>query len=87
MTREEAIHHIMDVITENNSIAPNMVTFDLEKQALYMAIEALKQPEIIRCIECKHAKSVDSHYWIRCELSNRYELHEWYCPSARRRDE
>ena len=45
MTREEAIHHIMDVITENNSIAPNMVTFDLEKQALYMAIEALKQPE------------------------------------------
>lgn len=42
MTREEAIRHIMDVIAENNAIKPNTVTFEQEKEALYMAIEALK---------------------------------------------
>ena len=42
MTREEAIRHIRDVIAENNSIKPNIVTFEQEKEALYMAIEALQ---------------------------------------------
>ena len=43
MTREEAIGHIKDVICENNSIKPNIVVFEQEKEALYMAIKALKQ--------------------------------------------
>lgn len=42
MTREEAIRHIRDVIAENNSIKPNIVTFEQEKEALYIAIEALQ---------------------------------------------
>lgn len=42
MTREEAISHIKDVICENNTIKPNMVVFEQEKEALCMAIEALK---------------------------------------------
>ena len=41
MTRGEAIRHIRDVIAENNSIKPNFVTFEQEKEALHMAIEAL----------------------------------------------
>ena len=42
MTREEAIRHIGDVINiENNSIKP-IVIFEQEKEALYMAIEALQ---------------------------------------------
>ena len=41
MKREEAIRHIRDLIAENNSIAPNMTVFEEEKEALYMAIEAL----------------------------------------------
>ena len=42
MTREEAISHIGDVINiENNSIKP-IVIFEQEKEALYMAIEALQ---------------------------------------------
>ena len=36
MTREEAVKHIQDVICESN-------VFELEKEALYMAIEALKE--------------------------------------------
>ena len=42
MTREEAIRHIGDVINiENNSIKP-IVIFEQEKEALYIAIEALQ---------------------------------------------
>lgn len=59
---------------------------DME-MAVDMAIEALAQPEVIRCEYCKHAKSVDSESWIRCDLSGSYELREWYCGSARRREE
>lgn len=52
MTREEAIRHIRDVIAENNSIKPNIVTFEQEKEALYMAIEALQaKVEWIPCSE------------------------------------
>ena len=43
MTREEAIDHIKDVICENNTIKPNMVVFEQEKEALCIAIKALKQ--------------------------------------------
>lgn len=43
MTKEEAIAHIKDVICENNSIKPNMVVFEQEKEALYMAIQALQE--------------------------------------------
>ena len=43
MTREEAIGYIKDVICENNTIKPNIVIFEQEKEALYMAIKALEQ--------------------------------------------
>ena len=43
MTNEEAIKHIRDVICENNTIKPNMAVFESEKEALYMAIEALQK--------------------------------------------
>ena len=43
MTREEAIGHIKDVIYENNTRRPNIVVFEQEKEALHIAIEALKQ--------------------------------------------
>lgn len=50
MTREEAIGHIKDVICENNTIKPNIAVFELEKEALYMAIEALEQELCEDCI-------------------------------------
>lgn len=43
MTNEEAISYIRDILAENNSIKPSMVVFELEKEALYMAIKALEQ--------------------------------------------
>ena len=50
MTSEEAIQHIRDIICENNSIAPNIVIFELEKEALDMAIKALEQQPCEDCV-------------------------------------
>ena len=47
MTTEEAIRHIRDILAENNSIKPSMVVFELEKEALYMAIKALEKEPIL----------------------------------------
>ena len=47
MTTEEAIRHIRDILAENNSIKPSMVVFELEKEALYMAIKALEHEAIL----------------------------------------
>ena len=76
MTREEAIQHIRDVICENNTIKPNMTVFELEKEALYMAIEALQ--------ERKTGKWINCGWSIRCSLCN-YDM-PWavrnYCPNC-----
>lgn len=50
MTTEEAISHIRDILAENNSIKPSMVVFELEKEALYMAIKALEQQPDVKAI-------------------------------------
>ena len=55
MTKEEAIGHIKDVICENNTIKPNMVVFEQEKEALCMAIDALKAEP---CDNLKAVKSI-----------------------------
>lgn len=53
MTREVAIGHIKDVICENNTIKPNIVVFEQEKEALYMAIKALEQEPILNKIRAE----------------------------------
>ncbi len=80
MTREEAITHIKDIIVDNYIIAPNMVGFDLEKQALCMAIKALKQPEIIRCEDCDFRE--DS--W--CAFSTRRLRSDGFCYRGKRKE-
>lgn len=87
MTREEAAETIYGVIIGADECEEDFCLFSDQIEALEMGIEALKQPEIIRCTDCKYAKSVDSERWIRCDLSGRYELRTWYCGSARRREE
>lgn len=65
MTKAEAISHIKDVICENNTIKPNMVVFEQEKEALCMAIEALTRmgyvQETVNCIlnTCKSNQIAD----------------------------
>ena len=52
MTNENAIN----VLRHLNPPHTSKVAFDAFRQAIVMAIEALKEPQIIRCKNCK--------YWI-----------------------
>ena len=52
MTNENAIN----VLRHLNPPRTSKVAFDAFRQAIVMAIEALKEPQIIRCKDCK--------YWI-----------------------
>ena len=58
MTNKEAIRHIRDILAENNSIKPSMVVFELEKEALYMAIKALEKEPILDKIRAEIEKAV-----------------------------
>lgn len=51
MTRHEAIERIQDHIDVHKYREPEAVRI---LEALDMAIEALKQPEIVRCKDCKY---------------------------------
>jgi len=50
MTNENAINVLRHLSPPRTSKA----TFDAFRQAIEMAIEALKEPQIIRCKDCKH---------------------------------
>lgn len=82
MTREEAIRHIRDLIAENNSIAPNMTVFEQEKEALYMAIEAL-QDRPTPCEKCIHVKSCRKVIILK---NRTYKLIKYCSQGAERRE-
>ncbi len=58
---------------------------DEEAAAVDMAIEALKQPEIIRCTDCKYAAKHGNVTW--CDKLMCYGVDDWFCASARRKEE
>ena len=82
MTNEEAIKHIQDIICESNSTKPNMTVFELEKEALYMAIEALQEHKMgkwksdgfgrLICSECGYKMGAGvRNYCPHCGSKNR----------------
>jgi hypothetical protein len=79
-------------IEKLNDIRCHVKEMIAEEQALVMAIEALKQPEIVRCRECKHYKSMSSD-WGNCYVhGSPTELRRTcqscdYCSWAERRAE
>lgn len=73
MTIDEAREHIRDIICENKSIAPSMTVFELEKEALYIAIDSLELISNLTdrpCLVCK--------FNIKNGLCN--SCSEWECP-------
>lgn len=90
MTRKDA-QILLEVLRacalSSDEDAPDLTTDEID--ALEVAIEALKQPEIIRCKDCIHSsgvKMVDG--WTYCaegRLLVKYE--NGYCSDARRREE
>lgn len=77
MTREEAIEILSGV--EDYAVRP----IDY-KQAIHEAIWALKDPEIIRCKDCRYA---EPDYGSFCCIINNFEMdaNDW-CSRARRRE-
>lgn len=78
MTREEAIQELEFILVGHPETSAR-------GQAVLMAIEALEQPEIIRCTDCKYAAKQGNVNW--CDKLMCYGVDDWYCASARRREE
>jgi hypothetical protein len=80
MTRQEAIERIQDHIDVHKYREPEAVMI---LEALDMAIESLKQPEIIHCRDCKHYQEQR----FECELDDERWKPDDHCSYAERREE
>ena len=87
MTNENAINILRHLIPPRTSKA----AFDAFRQAIDMAIEALKEPKIIRCKDCKNWDttwtndfSPNYHY---CPMVDGVRKEDWFCADAERRTE
>ena len=83
MTREEAkevLEIILEEYREFEDLAPRL-------PALKMAIEALKEPEIVRCRDCEYCDTYLRNYY-RCTKMGNYEYvdSDFFCAAGRRRD-
>ena len=57
------------------------------KRMYDLAVEALEQPEIIRCKDCDWWTKQEASLQGRCALSGTYPTGAWYCANARERGE
>lgn len=73
MTREEAINELIEMCKYING---NIEIRSKQYKALNMAIEALKQPEIIRCAGCHYY--ADGH----CDMHHMGTSPDDYCSYA-----
>ena len=82
MTKEEAIETIRMAIAHIEWEYPMdyAVAFD-------MAIEALNQPEIIRCKDCKHWERRECGQYGTCENMDGFFTDDWYCADGERRSD
>lgn len=83
MTREEAIR-LLELLAK-------FATLEESKECYELAIEALKQPEIIRCQDCKYCEEVDPGLFF-CDSVDivpvgQYVEPDGFCSMARRREE
>lgn len=83
MTREEAINELIEMC---NYINGNIEIRRKQYEALNIAIEALNQPEIIKCKDCCfYAISKEKRSW--CKDMLRCIQPEDFCSHAKRREE
>ena len=70
MTTQQAISHIKDIICENNTVRhSDMVVFEEEKKALYIARQALEQIQQIKDIIIQHdADRMPEDFWYIDEI-------------------
>ena len=73
MTREEAIK----ILERKTTIPGDGYDFSQIEEAIDMAIETLKQPEIILCKDCKFSDKRGCALW--CGSWGRYTGHRGWC--------
>ena len=79
MTRKEAITWIEE---HSNPYLDQT----LDSQAHRLAIEALKQPEIIMCKDCKFSKDPSGAWDRRCSMLG-VVADDFFCKNGRRKEE
>ena len=79
MNREEAARKIEIKINLSSEFAPINEEY---QEAYRMAIEALKQPEIVRCNDCKHWDKSDFGWF--CPYHHDAKP-DWYCADGERK--
>lgn len=60
---------------------------DCRRRSIDMAIEALKQPEIVRCKNCKYGHWWSSEQVIVCDKLGKTFDANWFCADGVRKDE
>ena len=94
MTREEAIDRICEHIVIHKLNEPRAVKIT---EALNMAIEALKQPEIVQCKDCKYFQEgidINGKHFTSCNCEKRTPTMtwgarvtpDWFCGHAEAKD-
>lgn len=82
MKKEEAIKTINEILENNYLSIGDCKLFEVEKEAMKVAVNALEQSEIIRCKDCGNLMRphICRLYMTNCDM-------DFYCASARRREE
>lgn len=86
MTKEGAIENLVRIRLMHDQRVFGAIN-DEEDEALGMAIEALEQPEIIRCKDCDWWTKQPDSLQGRCALSGTYPTGAFFCGNARKRGE
>ena len=87
-TLEEIVRHVEHVAYSNDDKA--LVCMGIkEYRELAVLLRELqerrKEPEIVRCGECKHSITYNGVKYVCCEIHNTYPNENYFCGDAERR--
>lgn len=86
MTRNEAIEILDKMPLCNECDSSNFPYTCVEcGDAFLMAMEALKQPDIVRCKDCKYVECEGVEGFLVCDLSGFSHSPEFFCADGERR--
>ena len=87
MTREEAIE-LLDILPWCNECDSSNFPYTCVEcgDAFLLAMEALKQPEVVRCKDCKywHETIYDTPKWMPCMSVQ--TSGNWFCADGERKE-
>ena len=89
MTREEAMEIIDKMPLCNECDSSNFPYTCVEcGDAFMLAMEALKQPEIVRCKDCHYGirNSKEDIFCIKAIYNDKYKRPAWYCADGERKE-